>query len=578
MPGIPAPSGLKGIRGVAPGTVGPLRPTPGGGARDSHPRRGLGTATAYVAAGTLVSRITGLLRILVAIYALGYSTLSDSFNLANNTPNIVHDLVLGGVLTATFVPVFVSRLATRSEQEAVESISAVLTLAACLLLTATVVFFLASPLIIDLYTTGSHGPGIVAERQVATYLLRLFSPQLLAYGAISLMTAVLNTARRFSAPAFTPILNNIVAIVILLAFVAAGHTHSLAAVQHDHRLLLLLGIGTTLGVVIQAAALVPSLLSCGLRIRPRWRPSDSAVREIVKLAGWTFGFVIANQLAVFVVSAIAVNIGTASLTAYTYASIFFQLPFGIVAVSVMTTMAPVLASRFTRGDTAGFAEQFGLGLRRTMAGVIPAVVGYLLLAQPAISLISFGAGSAHHLSGAHLTATMLEILALGLPGFCTYLLAILAFQAMRDTRTPFFLYLLENGLNILLAFGFRSALGAKGLALSLTVAYTLSAVAALIVLRNRIGGLGGFSVGRYVSRTVLCSLIMAFVVALVLAGVGSGHGLGLLVRVFASVLAGIIAYALSAGLAGTFAGWQNSKRRHVIAGKGSHGRDKNRYR
>ena len=576
LPGIPAPSGLTGVRVSAQGVASPPRPTPGTSA--TQPRRGLGRATAYVAAGTLISRVTGLLRILVAIYALGYSTLSDSFNLANNTPNIVHDLVLGGILTATFVPVFVSRLATRSEGEAVESISAVLTLAACLLVVATVAFFLAAPLIIDLYTAGSHGSGIAAERQVATYLLRLFSPQLLAYGAISLMTAVLNTARRFSAPAFAPILNNVVAIAILLAFVAAGHTHNLAAVQHDHRLLLLLGVGTTLGVVIQAGALIPSVLRCGLRIRPRWRPHDPAVREIVNLSGWTFGFVIANQLAVFVVSAIAVNIGTASLTAYTYASIFFQLPFGIVAVSVITTMSPVLASRHTRGDTAGFAEQFGLGLRRTMAGVIPAVVGYLLLARPAISLISLGAGAAQHLSGAHLTATMLELLALGLPGFCTYLLAILAFQAMRDTRTPFFLYLLENGLNILLAFAFRSTLGAKGLALSLTVAYTVAAAAALIVLRERVGGLGGLAVGRYVARTVVCSLVMAFVVALVLAGVGSGQGLGLLVRVFVSVLAGVVTYALAAGLAGTFVGWQTSRRRYAIARKGLHGRDKSRHR
>ncbi|MGD0287170.1 MAG: lipid II flippase MurJ, partial [Acidimicrobiales bacterium] len=170
------------------------------------------------------------------------------------------------------------------------------------------------------------------------------------------------------------------------------------------------------------------------------------------------------------------------------------------------------------------------------------------------------------------------LLALGLPGFCIYLLAILAFQAMRDTRTPFFLYLLENGLNILLAFAFRSTLGAKGLALSLAIAYTVAAVAALIVLRNRIGGLGGFTVGRYVSRTVICSLVMAFVVALVLAGVGSGQGIGLLVRVFVGVVAGIVAYALAAGLAGTFAGWQTSKRRHAIAGKESHGRDKSRHR
>jgi putative peptidoglycan lipid II flippase len=549
-----------------------------GSGHDTRLRPGLGTATAYVAAGTLISRVTGLLRILVAIYALGYSTLSDSFNLANNTPNIVHDLVLGGILTATFVPVFVSRLATRSEREAVDSISAVVTLAACVLVGATVAFFLAAPLIIDLYTVGSHGAAIVAERQVATYLLRLFAPQLLAYGAISLMTAVLNTARRFSAPAFTPILNNLVAIAILLAFAAAGHTHSLADVQHNHHLRLLLGLGTTLGVVVQAAALVPSLLSCGLRIRPLWRPNDPAVREIVKLSGWTFGFVIANQVAVFVVSAIAVNIGAASLTAYTYASIFFQLPFGIVAVSVMTTMAPVLASRFAKGDTAGFADQFGLGLRRTLAGVVPAVVGYLLLAPPAISLISLGAGSAHHLSGAHLTATMLELLALGLPGYCIYLLAILAFQAMRDTRTPFFLYLLENGLNILLAFAFRSTLGAKGLALSLAVAYTVAAAAALIVLRLRVGGLGGSSVARYVSRTVICSLVMAFVVALVLAGVGSDHGLGLLARVVAGVLAGVFAYTLAAGLASTLFGWQTSGRRQATTGKGAHDRDKSRHR
>jgi putative peptidoglycan lipid II flippase len=545
-----------------------------GGARTGRSRPGLGTATAYVAAGTLLSRVTGLLRILVAIYALGYSSLSDSFNLANNTPNIVHDLVLGGILTATFVPVFVSRLATRSKAEAVESISAVLTLASCVLLGATVVFFLAAPYIIDLYTVGSHGPGIVTERQVATFLLRLFAPQLLAYGAISLMTAVLNTARRFSAPAFTPILNNVVAIGILLAFADIGHTHSLVQVSRDHRLLLLLGIGTTLGVVVQAVALVPSLLSCGLRVRPRWRPDDPAVREIINLSGWTFGFVIANQIAVFVVSAIAVSIGAATLTAYTYASTFFQLPFGIVAVSVMTTMAPVLASRFTKGDKKGFADQFGLGLRRTLAGVIPAAVGYLLLARPAISLISLGAGTAHHSSGAHLTATMLELLALGLPGFCVYLLAILAFQSMRDTRTPFFLYLLENGLNILLAFSLRSALGGKGLALSLAIAYSVAAVAALIVLRARVGGLGGLIVGRYVARTVICSLVMAFVVALVLAGVGSDQGLGLFERVAAAVLAGVVSYGLAAGLAGSLVGWQTSRRRRARLGEGTDGRNK----
>ena len=409
LPGIPAPAGLTGTRSPVPGDRVRARRVRCSGAsgprssvrRAKGPRPGLGAATAYVGVGTLLSRVTGLLRILVAIYALGYSNLSDSFNLANNTPNIIHDLVLGGILTATFVPVFVSRLATRSEDEAVDSISAVLTLvgvrprrrdrAACAR---------RAPCIIDLYTIGSHEPGLAAERQVATSLLRLFSPQLLAYGAISLMTAVLNAVRRFTAPAFAPILNNLVAIGVLLAFAAVGHTHNLAQVHHDHRLLLLLGVGTTLGVVLQAVvprpehvAVRPAAASAVAPERPRGARRSSPSR-----AGPS-GSSSPTRSPVFVVSALAVSIGSATITAYTYAFTFFQLPFGIVAVSVMTTIAPVLAARFTRGDNAGFAEQFGLGLRRMLAGVLPAAVGYLLLARPAISLISRGAGSAHHSSG-----------------------------------------------------------------------------------------------------------------------------------------------------------------------------------
>ena len=193
---------------------------------------------------------------------------------------------------------------------------------------------------------------------------------------------------------------------------------------------------------------------------------------------------IANQVPVFVVSAIAVSIGAATFTAYTYAFTFFQLPFGIVAVSVMTTIAPVLASRFTSGDMAGFAEQFGLGLRRMLAGVIPAVVGYLLLARPAISLISRGAGSVAPLERERNSRRRCSSFSpSACPDTASTCWPSAAFQAMRDTRTPFFLYLLENGLEHRARLRFRSTLGAKGLALSLSIAYSVGAVAALVVLR-----------------------------------------------------------------------------------------------
>jgi putative peptidoglycan lipid II flippase len=536
---------------------------------------GLGRATAYMAAGTLLSRVTGLLRLLVAAYALGGNRLSDAFNLANNTPNIVHDLVLGGVLSATFVPQFVHRLATRPTDEAVESISAVVSVSSVLLFGATVIFLLAAPFIIDLYSIGAHTPGLAAEKAVATDLLRLFSVQLIGYGAISLMGALLNTVRKFALVAFVPIINNVVAIAVLVEFAhLVGHHPSLAKVQHDHHLLLLLGLGTSVGVLLQALALLPATMRCGLKLRFVWSPRDPAITQIVALSWWTFGFVLANQVAVFVVLAVAVSLGASRVTDYSYAYQFFQLPFGIIAVSVISAVVPELAYRFSTHDLTEMAHQFGLGLRRMLAGILPATAGYLLLAGPlAVLLLHHGAFS---YASARQTGQLLALLALGLPGYSVYLLCISAFQAMRDTRTAFFLYLLENGLNIILALVLPSHIGAKGLSLSLSIAYTVAAVAALVVVRGRMGGLGGRNVGRFVARSLVATLMMTGAVALVTAAVVSQTEMGLLLRVVAGVLAGLLTYGAVAGLAGSFSGWQTARRRSRTAERKGNGSDPSR--
>lgn len=538
---------------------------------------GLLRATALMAGGTLLSRVTGLARLLVAAYALGGNRLSDAFNLANNTPNIVHDLVLGGVLAATFVPQFVDRLARRREAEALESISAVVTLSAAVLLTATALFVLAAPFVIDLYATGSSGPGLAGEKSVATDLLRLFAFQLLAYGAISLMTALLNTVRRFVLAAYVPVLNNLVAIVVLLEFASAvSHRPSIAAVQHNRHLLLLLGIGTTAGVVLQALALVPATLRSGLRLRPTWRPFDPAVRELLSLSSWTFGFVVANQLALFVVLALAVHLGHASVTDYTYAFQFFQLPYGMIAVSVMSAFTPELAQRFSLGDAPGLARQFGIGLRRMLSGILPATAGYLILAGPLIALLL--RHGAFTTPDARLTGRLLALLAVGLPGYCTYLLCIRTLQAMRDTRTAFFLYLVENGLNIALAFALTPAIHTEGLSLSLSLAYSVAALLALVVLRHKMGGLGGRRVvGRYVLRSASLSVLMALAVAAVTAALGSSSGLGLLVRVLAGLVVGVGVYGTGAALAGRSLarerrGWQTARTPRKAARRGTDGR------
>lgn len=542
-----------------------VAPVPTRRVSDRFARAAIGTG-----AGTFISRLTGLLRLVVMAATLGGGHVADAFNLANNTPNMIHDLVLGGVLAATFVPVFVERVATRSAREAEESISAVITLSAAVLLIGTVVFVLAAPGIIDLYSGGSLDP---SEHALAVDLLRLFAPQLLFYGAISLISAVLSTRDRFVAVGFVPILNNAVSILVLVLF-AIGATKAItpAGVLHDRGLLLLLGIGTTAGVAIQALALVPSLLRSGARLRLIWRPQDPAVRRIISLSTWTFGFVVANQIALFVVLALEVHLSAAvpgSVAAYSYAYQFFQFPVGVVAVSVVNVASPELARLFARGELFALGRRFGVATRRTLALVLPATLGYLVLAQPIVSLLL-----RHHAetpAQAHLTASVLVMFALGLPGFCVFVLTTRAFQAMQDTRTAFVLYVLENGANLLLAALLYHPLAIRGLALAYSGAYTLAAIVSLLVLRERLGTIGGGALLVAVARCVGLSVLMAFVVAFVSALLGaSNSGFSGWFGLIAAVLAGSVVYLGGAGVAGSMAGWQTSRRQR--GGSGRHTR------
>jgi len=512
-------------------------------------RSGQSRATVAMAAGTLASRLTGFARLFALAYALGLNSLADAYNLANTTPNIVYDLVLGGILSATLVPVFVDRLATRTEDEAWDSISAVVTLAVVVLAVATVAFVVAAPGFIDLYTTANHAASASGQRAVATDLLRLFAPQVALYGLVALITALLNARRRFGAPTFVPILNNLVTIAVLLEVAQVTRHPTIATVGHDRGLLLLLGLGTTAGVAVQALALLPALRGIGAQLRWRWDPTNQAVRTMLRLSGWTFGFVVANQVALFIVLALADGVGGGSVTAYSYAYAFFQLPYGIVAVSIMSAVQPGLAERWSLSDVDGFRRRLAAGLRATMSIMVPAGIGLAVLARPVVAVV-VGHGAAGP-AGVHTTARALAFFAIGLPGFSAYLFMMRAYQAMQDTRSAFVLYILENGLNVALAFPLsRSSLGVAGLALSLSIAYTVAALVALADLRRRTAGLEGAALVRTLMRTGWISAVMAGAVAVVAAVIGSDHGVGLVIRVAVSVVIGVVVVMVAAGVAG----------------------------
>ncbi|MGH9187098.1 MAG: murein biosynthesis integral membrane protein MurJ [Acidimicrobiales bacterium] len=495
-----------------------------------------------VASGTALSRITGLLRLVVLADVIGRGTISDAYLLANNTPNIVYELILGGILSATLLPLFVEA-ADRDDDEgpsAVVSTSLVAMMLLALLAT------LAVPVIVRLYAL--RLPESTAQDQIdlASVLLFIFLPQIVFYGLTAMWTALLNARRRFLAAAYAPVLNNLVVIAALLVFDtrASGRDISVSGVLDDGQLLALIGGGTTGGVVVMTLALWWPLRRSGWRLRwhPDWR--HPMVRAVLRLSGWTMGYVAANQVALFVILALA-NASAGDVTAYAFAFIFFQLPHGLVAVSVMTTFSPELASAAGRRDWDRFRDRFATGSQVITGLLLPAAVGYILLGEGLVrALLEHGEFVQ---TDSLATAQVLEWFAVGLLGFSLYLFALRGFYAMRDTRTPFFLNLFENGVNIVLAVALVGRYGVEGLAAAYAVAYTVAAAAALVALRRRTGGLGGRRLVAGFVRIAAATLVMALVVAVLTGGFASSASVGA-GELVGAVAVGVAVYAMALGV------------------------------
>jgi putative peptidoglycan lipid II flippase len=440
-------------------------------------------SSVVVGVGTALSRVTGLLWRAAAAYAIGITALSGTYAFANETPNMLYELIVGGVLTATLVPQFVRQFQDDDD----EGTSAVVTVSIVLLIGVAILGVLLAPFIADLLTLRVTGSQQGAQRQLATDLLRLFMPQIVFYGFTALATALLQARRRFAAAAFAPILNNVVLIGLFLALPRlAGRPITVARVLHDTALLLFLGLGTTAGIVAMALALVPALRGARVHLRflPAWR--HRAVGIVVRLSGWTIGYVIANQIALWVVLVLA-NGQPGGPAAYLLAYTLFQLPHGLFAVSIMTTAGPELAA--AARDLPALRHRFARALRLVLTIVIPSAALAVALARPVVvALLQRGAFTG---SNSALVAHTLVGFAVGLPFFSVYLFSLRAYYSLHDTRTPFLINCLENAVNIGLALAFIGPFGIAGLGYAFSGAYAVAAVVTLAMLSRRVGGLQG---------------------------------------------------------------------------------------
>ncbi|MGH9245148.1 MAG: murein biosynthesis integral membrane protein MurJ [Acidimicrobiales bacterium] len=496
-------------------------------------------SSAVVAVGTALSRVTGLVRTSVLVGVFGIGALTDAYNVASNTPHIIYELILGGILSATLVPIFVEQ----AERDDPDGASAIVTVTMIALVVLTLGGVLAAPLIIRIYTWAKPAEEAAEQAAVAVPLMRMFVPQMLLYGITALATALLNARRRYLAPAYSPILNNIVVVAMLLAApVVAGRALTFDVVRDRPGLQLLLGLGTTAGVVAMTIPLVPAVRRAGWRLRwnPAWR--HPAVGEVVRLSGWTVGYVIANQVALAIVLALA-NRNEGQVAAYTTAFVFFQLPHGLIAVSFMTTFVPELAAAANDRAWATYRSRFSLGIRLMALLILPAGVGYALLSRPLVGvLLERGQFDA---ADSALTADVLANFAIGLLGFSVYLFALRGFYALRDTRTPFILNVIENAVNVVLAVALVGRYGAPGLALAYAIAYLVSACLALAVLRRRVSGIDGRRLATSSLRLVGATAVMGLAVWGVTRGVGGDSGTAALARIGVAVPVGVVVYGLA---------------------------------
>lgn len=407
-------------------------------------------AAAVMASGTVVSRVSGLLRLVLQTAALGSGLLASTYNIANTAPNSIYLLLGGGAVNSMLVPTLV-RARQRDHDGGVAHEQRLVTMVLSLLAVTTVLAMLFAPAIVRVYLADT--PRNHAAFQLTVTFARFLLPQILWYGVFTVFGQVLNARGRFGALAWTPALNNLILIAVFGGYLYAAHGASSVGGLSPAQVRLL-GIGSTLGVAVQALTLVPYLRHAGFRWRARFDWRRTGLRSTVRSAHWTLLYVLANQVAIAVAAhyATAVDLrlpgAGVGYTAYSYAQMIWLLPHAVVTVSLATALLPRLSGAAARKRFDDIGNDIRHGLRLTTLAVVPVAFCFLALGpQIAVVLLLHGRFT---LVEAHAMGHMLQGYALGLIPFSAQYLLLRPFYAFDDARTPFVVTACVNGLDVVL--------------------------------------------------------------------------------------------------------------------------------
>ncbi|MET7712749.1 murein biosynthesis integral membrane protein MurJ [Streptomyces sp. NPDC005407] len=504
-------------------------------------------SSAVMAAGTLVSRLTGFVRSLVITAALGAALLGDTYTVAFTLPTMIYILTVGGGLNSVFVPQLVR--AMKNDDDGGEAYAnRLLTLVMVALGAIVAIAVFAAPLLIQLMSdTIASNP---AADSVAVTFARYCLPTIFFMGVHVVMGQILNARGKFGAMMWTPVLNNIVMITTfgLFIWVYGTSAESQMGVQTiPPEGVRLLGIGTLLGLVVQALAMIPYLRETGFRFRPRFDWKGHGLGKTVKLAKWTVLFVLANQAGVLVVTQLATAAGEASgrdgagFIAYTNAQLIWGMPQAIITVSVMAALLPRISRAAHDDDPGAVRDDISQGLRNSAVAIVPVAFAFLALGVPMSSLLFASSGQ----EAARGMGFILMAFGLGLIPYSVQYVVLRGFYAYEDTRTPFYNTVIVAAVNAAASAACYVVLPARwavvGMAASYGLAYAVGVGIAWRRLKNRLGGdLDGAHVMRTYARLCLASVPAAAAAGAVAFVIVKGLGGGALGSLAALAGGGIV--------------------------------------
>ncbi len=485
-------------------------------------QRSILSSSAVMAAGTVVSRLSGFVRTAMLGAALGAALHADIFNIANTVPNMLYILLAGGVFNAVLVPQLV-RAMKHDPDRGDAYTNRIITLAGIFLAGVTAVLVLGAPWLMRIFLAPEYfTPELAAQRESVIVFARYCLPQVFFYGMFVLVGQVLNSRGRFGPMMWAPIANNVVSVLViglyLVVYGAAQGDQLCGAFTPGQELLL--GLGSTLGIVAQFAVLLPYLRAAGFTYRPRFDFRGTGLGHTLRLGTWTVLFVIVNQIAYTVVVRLASG-GTAQTaggacatgssqgtgyTIYSMAYLLVMVPHSVVTVSLATAMLPRLSSHAAGADLRGVADNVASTLRSSFALLIPFAVLLPVIALD-VSNVVFGYGAAT--PSVPDLAVSLALFSPGLVFFTVHYLMLRGFYALERNRMVFWVQCVIAAVNIVAAVVLTRmadpAHTAPGLVIAFGASYVVGAVGSYTLLGRLVGGLGTARLVRFLVRLAIAA-------------------------------------------------------------------------